>query len=177
VGTRPVKNLSTTIKAFEIVSEKIPEAKLYVTGSDAERLEQVTNETKDRVFFLGILSKKELRSLYSKIMVVSAPSFYEAFPYGTLEAFASGTPVVGSRAIPPELLVDGQNGYRMTSPENHIELADRIMELLLNKSRWECMSYNAKGEALKYDIQNIVEAYLHLVRMRASPKTLRRSLV
>ena len=165
VGTRSVKNLSTTLKAFKIISKKIPEVKLYITGSDiVQHQDLIKNELKDRIRFLGIIARRELSALYSKVTVVSAPSFYEAFPYVTLEAFASGTPVVGSEAIPKELLVDRYNGYRITSPKDHLALANRLQELFLNASKWRAMSSNAKATALNYDIQKIAEAYLNLAR-------------
>lgn len=165
VGTRSVKNLSTTLKAFEIISKKIPEAKLYITGSDIiQHQNLIKNELKDRVRFLGVIAKRELRALYSKVAVVSAPSFYEAFPYATLEAFAAGTPVVGSEAIPKELLIDHYNGYRITSPKDHLTLANRLQKLLLTTSKWRSMSSNAKLTAINYDIHKIAEAYLSLAR-------------
>jgi glycosyltransferase involved in cell wall biosynthesis len=33
VGTRPVKNLKTTLRAFEVMRKEIPEASLFLTGS------------------------------------------------------------------------------------------------------------------------------------------------
>jgi len=164
VGTRPVKNPSTTLKAFKVLSEEKPEARLYITGSDIVQHELSKNEIRDTVHFLGVIPRRELRTLCSKVTAISAPSFYEAFPYTTLEAFAAGTPVVGSKAIPTELLVDGYNGYRITSPEDHFELADRLLDLIQNTSKWKTMSSNAKATALNYDAQKIAEAYLSLSR-------------
>jgi len=165
VGTRPVKNLPTTLKAFETISKKIPEAKLYITGGDiAQYQDLVKNEIKGRVRFLGIISKRKLRVLYSKVVAVSAPSFYESFSYATLEAFASGTPVAGSEAIPNDLLLDGYNGYWIKSPEDYETLANKLLDLLLNDSKWRSMSSNAKATASNYDIPKIAEAYLSLAR-------------
>lgn len=164
VGTKSVKNLSTTLKAFEIVSKKIPGVKLYVAGSDIVKHKLVKNELKDSVNFLGTISRQELRTIYSKVTAVSAPSFYESFSYATLEAFASGTPVVGSNAIPEELLIDCYNGYRITSPKDHLTLAKRLQELFLDASNWRSMSSNAKDMAANHDIQKTAEAYLRLAR-------------
>ncbi len=164
VGTRSVKNLATTLRAFRILSKEIQEVKLYVTGSDAAQYRDlVENEVRDKVFFLGVIPKWRLRALYSRVLAISAPSFYEAFPYTILEAFASGTPVVGSNAIPEELLIDGYNGYRIQPPENYRALAERLLDLLLEDSKWRFMSSNARATALNYDIQKIAEAYLALV--------------
>ena len=164
VGTNAVKNLSTTIKAFTIISEKIPEVKLYIAGrKDVQHQHLIKDEIKDRVFFLGAIPRQELRLLYPKVVAVSAPSLYEAFPYASLEAFASGTPVVGSEAIPKVLLVDHYNGYRITSPENYTELADKLLEPFLDASKWRSLSLNAKVTAANYDITKIAEKYLNMI--------------
>ena len=165
VGTRPVKNLKTTLRAFEALSKEVPGVRLYVTGGDASRYRDlVRDEVRDRVSFLGVVPERELRALYSRVLAVSAPSFYEAFPYAALEAFASGTPIVGSEAIPEEVLIDGYNGYRIRSPEDHRALAERLAELILEDSRWRYMSSNARATALAYDIRRVAEAYLALIR-------------
>jgi glycosyltransferase involved in cell wall biosynthesis len=96
-------------------------------------------------------------------MVFSAPSYYEAFHYGTLEAFAAGTPVVGSEAIPKQLLVDSFNGYRMSSPGEYRELARRCVELISCPEKWRNFSRNARATALKYDIGRTVSSYMTLV--------------
>ena len=164
VGTSAVKNLSTTIKAFTIISKKIPEVKLYIAGRKESQYQNlIKDEIKDRVFFLGTIPRQELRLLYPKVVVVSAPSFYESFHYVSLEAFASGTPVVGSEAIPKVLLVDHYNGYRITSPENYLELADKLLEPFLDDSKWRFLSLNAKATASNYDIAKIAEEYLHMI--------------
>jgi glycosyltransferase involved in cell wall biosynthesis len=164
VGTRLVKNLPTTLKAFEIISKKLPETKLYIAGSNIVKYRRlIKNEMKDRVRFLGVIGRQELRALYSKVRVVSTPSFYEAFPYVALEAFASGTPVIGSKAVSKELLIENYNGYRIASPENYQELSDKMLDLLLDDSKWKFLSLNAKNTVSNYDIAKIADEYLFTV--------------
>jgi len=162
VGTRPVKNLQSTLKAFMMISKRIPDIKLYVTGGGANHYREFLVQSKlmDRIKFVGIISKRELRAMYSRVMAVSAPSFYEAMSYGILEAFASGTPVVSSRAMPPEFLVDGHNGYQIGSPIDWLALKSRLLDLLLDRSKWEHMSLNARATAVNYDISKVARAYL-----------------
>jgi hypothetical protein len=163
VGTRPAKNLSTTLKAFKIISERIPAAKLYVAGEYDSALKCIDESIKDKVFFTGVVPKKELRSLYAKVLLVSVPSYYESFSYATLEAFASGTPVIGSEVIPPELLIEGFNGHRLPRPDDYITLGEKSIELILNTSKWKRMSANARTVAFKYDLERIVESYLDMI--------------
>jgi glycosyltransferase involved in cell wall biosynthesis len=162
VGTRPVKNLPTTLKAFKIISERIPDAKLYIAGL-RPTYKCVDEDTKGKVFFLGPVPRKELRSLYAKVLLVSVPSYYEAFSYATLEAFACGTPVIGSEANPSELLIEGFNGHRIPRPEDHVALGERSIELILNTSKWKRMSANARATAIEYDVERTVDSYLDMI--------------
>jgi glycosyltransferase involved in cell wall biosynthesis len=162
VGTRTVKNLRTTLHAFEMVTKEIPEARLLVTGSKNVLKDTISQTIRDKVSFLGIVPKQELRRLYSKAIVVLAPSYYEAFHYATLEAFASGTPTIGSEAIPKQLLIDNFNGRRISSPDNQCQLARYCIELLVDAARWRYLSRNARATALKYDIGRSVDLYMTL---------------
>ena len=164
VGTSNVKNLAATLSAFQMILSKIPEAELFIVGDNTDRYKKlIKKSTKNKIHFLGLLTRKDLMKLYPTVSVISAPSLYEAFPYTILEAFISGTPVVGSESIPKAFLVDGYNGYRITSPKDYEALGNRLLELLSNDSKWKCMSLNARKTALNFDILNVAEEYLNLI--------------
>jgi glycosyltransferase involved in cell wall biosynthesis len=164
VGTNNVKNLPTTLKAFKILLSKMPEVELYIVGKSIDQYRKfITSDMKNKVHFFGFLTRPNLMSLCSNVAVVSAPSLYEAFSYTVLEAFSSATPVVGSSAIPEDLLVDGYNGYRTASPDDYQTLALRLFELLSNDSKWRYMSSNARATALNYDILTVAQAYINLI--------------
>ena len=164
VGTRSVKNLKTTLQAFKTIATEIPEARLFVTGSTCVSEYSLDQKTREKVSFLNIISKQELRRLYSEVLIVCAPSYYEAFHYATLEAFASGTPVVGSEAIPNELLINDFNGFKVSNPADHCELAHHCINLLTDALKWKKLSRNARTTALKYDIRKVVDSYLTLIQ-------------
>jgi glycosyltransferase involved in cell wall biosynthesis len=60
-----------------------------------------------------VVDNEELKKLYARAIALTLPSTFEGFSYTTLEASASGTPVVGSSSIPEEALFDGYNGFRV----------------------------------------------------------------
>jgi glycosyltransferase involved in cell wall biosynthesis len=166
IGTRNVKNPLTSIKALKIISKELPEANLYIAGNSDIQYKINLEGIKDRVHFLGRIPRKELRYLYSKVLAVSVPSSYEAFSYSTLEAFASGTPVVGSDAITSQLLIDGYNGYRIASPYDYGSFASKLLELMLDTDKWKYMSANTKTTALNFDSIRVAETYLKFARIR-----------
>ena len=59
----------------------------------------------------------------------------KVFGYPVLEAFVSGTLVVGSDAIPPELFVNSFNGFRVHGFEAKVYV-NTILKLLRNDMLW-----------------------------------------
>lgn len=61
----------------------------------------------DAVVLLGKVDEPTLHALYRRALALAYPSFYEGFGFPTLEAMASGTPVLASRAASmPEVVGD-----------------------------------------------------------------------
>jgi alpha-1,3-rhamnosyl/mannosyltransferase len=71
------------------------------------RLEEQAIEAKVPLIRLGAIDDAGLRSLYGAAAALVYPSRYEGFGLPVLEAMASGTPVIASRAASiPEVLGD-----------------------------------------------------------------------
>jgi alpha-maltose-1-phosphate synthase len=132
------------------------------------------------VLFAGKVDDAELTALYRRAAVVAVPSV-DVTCYGravapsellgltTLEAMASGTPVVASRLGGlPEVVADGVTGY-LVEPGSVDELRDRLEELLTDTRRAESMGANGRQAVLQrftWDAcaRRCVEAYRELVR-------------
>lgn len=103
VGTiEPRKNLPTLVEAIGLLRREMP-VRLVVAGRRGWLSEPVFDQVRrlaaeDGVVFLGEVSPRELRPLYSAAEVVTLPSLYEGFGLPPLEAMACGTPVVVSNA-------------------------------------------------------------------------------
>jgi glycosyltransferase involved in cell wall biosynthesis len=82
-----------------------------------------------RVHFLGRVSDEELLSLYARSLAVFYAPFNEDYGYVTLEAMASGRPVITARDSGGtlEFVVDGQNGLVVDpTPQAVAEACNRL---------------------------------------------------
>jgi 1,2-diacylglycerol 3-alpha-glucosyltransferase len=83
-------------------------------GDDQTRLQALTNELGlgDRVRFLGFVPEKDLPALYRASHLFAIASICEVQSLPTLQAAATGLPVVAADAVAlPELVRDGVNGF------------------------------------------------------------------
>ena len=83
-------------------------------GSQRKYLNDLAKELKitDRVSFLGHITEEELPLAYERATVFAMPSIAELQSIATMEAMASGRPVVAANAMAlPHLVHNGDNGY------------------------------------------------------------------
>nr|WP_274638467.1 glycosyltransferase [Microbacterium bovistercoris] len=110
------------------------DAQVDVVGSGDQRrnLEQLAHQLglDARVTFHGHTSDDELRDLYSRASLFAIASVAELQSIATMEAMASGLPVVAADAVAlPHLVHDGENGY-LFPPGDVDALADRLTRVL-----------------------------------------------
>jgi len=99
----PHKNHRRLFSAVERLRAKHPNLTLILSGSD----EQSLHPLPDFVVHVGNITPREIRDLYRGVTAVVFPSLYEGFGFPPLEALATGTPVVASRAgALPEVLAE-----------------------------------------------------------------------
>jgi glycosyltransferase involved in cell wall biosynthesis len=103
-----------------------------VGGGDQRRnLEQLAGQLgiADRVTFHGHASEEELRALYTRASLFAIASIAELQSIATMEAMASGLPIVAANAVAlPHLVHDGENGY-LFEPGNVNELTARLTDV------------------------------------------------
>ena len=115
------------------VMDELPEARLALVGDgpDRRRLERVF--AKLPVHFAGFLTGEELAEAYASADVFVMPSTTETLGFVTLEAMASGVPVVAADAGGLRGVVrDGENG-RLYDPNRHKAALAPIRELLASR--------------------------------------------
>jgi 1,2-diacylglycerol 3-alpha-glucosyltransferase len=118
----------------------------------------------DRVTFLGKISHQSplLRTLFQEAAVFVVPSMIETQSLGTLEALATGVPVVASDAgALPELVHDGENGY-LIPPEEPNLFTERILQLLHNPDLRKKMGKAGRQTASQHDIGRVIDRFIHI---------------
>jgi len=134
------KGIQVLLKAWKMVNKRLPMAHLVAQG-DYRSLDLVVNLAKSlnlmNVHFVERMPPESLRGTYNESAIVVFPSIWEeTVGLIWLEALACGTPVICSRTGSiPELL---KYGGEMFEPRNHVELAEKIVDmLLLPKKRYK----------------------------------------
>lgn len=121
----PEKGLSVLLKAWSM-NPHFPKLKIVGDGPDAH-LVQSAAATDPRIEWLGKRPLVELLDTVGKASFLVMPSvWHEAFGRTTIEAFAKGTPVIGSRiGGTAEIITHGVNGL-LCEPNNPQSLGDAI---------------------------------------------------
>ncbi|WP_253259750.1 glycosyltransferase [Subtercola boreus] len=127
------KQIDVLIKAVSLVPSDLDVQLDIVGGGDLlKHLENVSKTlgVGDRVHFSGYVTEDELREAYTNATIFGMPSIAELQSIATMEAMASGLPVVAANAMAlPHLVKDGVNGY-LFAPGDAQQMADRIESLL-----------------------------------------------
>lgn len=102
------------------------------------------NRLENNIIFTGALSLEEIRELYATADIFVMPSLAETGPLVTLEAMATGKPVIGTTlGAMPEQIRDGWNGF-LVDPGDEWQLAGKIKYLLDNPEERKRMGANSR---------------------------------
>jgi len=120
---------------------------------------------RDRVTFAGYVTNEYLRDALTRASVFAMPSIAELQSIATMEAMASGLPIVAANAMAlPHLVHDGENGF-LFEPGDVEEFAARLTDVLTMP---EDELLKLKRESLKivesHDIQRTLDTFEALYR-------------
>lgn len=156
------KHIEVLIKAF---AKTLPhrQVRLVITGKGTEkaRLNKLAKRLKidKEVIFTGFVSNSDLPFLYRIADLFVIASIAELQSIATLEAMASGLPIVAAKIMAlPELVHDGQNGYLFQEGDSET-LSNYIIKILENSVLRKKMSKNSLKIVNKHGIQNTITSY------------------
>lgn len=157
---RPVKRISDIIKTFYEIQKEIP-AKLMMVGEGPEKepaellCERLGIE--DKVVFFGKSHEIDKILCFSDLFLL--PSETESFGLAALEAMASGVPVISSNTGGiPEVNKHGVSGF-LSDVGDIEDMVKNALYILKNEKVLSQFKLNAKQEARKFDIHQIVPFY------------------
>jgi glycosyltransferase involved in cell wall biosynthesis len=157
------KHLSVLVKAFHQVRESIPDAHLLIVGdgTDAENLKRLVHDYNmvRHVTFTGRVSDEDLVELHKVGTVFCMPSPAELQSIATLEAMASGQPVVAIKAgALAELCQDGRNGF-ICDKDNVQQIGDALTKILKDPVLQKRMSAESLAIANTHDLHTTLSRF------------------
>lgn len=158
---RPVKRVDEVMQIFKNVNAKV-KSKLIIIGEgpDMEKINQFLEENPSLIGKVRLLGK--VNDLYKVLQLSDAfllPSEQESFGLAALEAMAAETPVISSNAGGiPEVNIQGETGF-LAEIGNVEAMSNYTIKLLSNDVLLAEMKKNAKEQALKFDLRNILPLY------------------
>ena len=109
-GREKVKGLKLLLSAFKYLKKNIPDAKLYVVGTDYKHI--------DGVFYYPDCSREEKELLYKNASLYVMPAIREPNGITYLEALAHKTPIIAlNRFSTPEFTQNGSFGFLVQKPK------------------------------------------------------------
>jgi len=147
------------IEAFALVQNTIPDSTLFIRGDGPMKKEILslirTKNLEEKVYILGMQKNIFNYIFNSDIFILS--SKHEAFGMALIEALACETPIVSTDCIGPlEILEDGKYGI-LIKKMNPKELADKMIYLAKNQSKFKELSKLSLSRAKMFD-QKVVGA-------------------
>ncbi|HPA17698.1 MAG TPA: glycosyltransferase family 4 protein [Verrucomicrobiae bacterium] len=156
-----LKGAENVLRALAITARTEPATALQYWLAGNGPVEQYRQKARrlgvaDRVRFLGYV--KDLRPFYHAADAMVHPAFYDPCPLTTLEALASGLPVITSpHNGSSEMMADGLDGFIVPDPSDARTLA---AAMLAHKTPdgWAQMGTAAAGRANRFrDIDQFVK--------------------
>ena len=164
-----VKDFETLIRVFSMCLEKNNNLRLEIVG-DGSKKEELINLCKNLnilnyVHFTGKLDSQQVETemLKSSLFVLTSKS--ESFSLVLVEASALGIPCISFDIDvgPREIITDSENGF-IIKDRNEELMKDKILEVMDNSDIRNKIGNNAKINAERYYIENVVNEWKKILK-------------
>jgi 1,2-diacylglycerol 3-alpha-glucosyltransferase len=161
------KKLDTLIRAMRKVTKDHQAHLLLVgRGDDRERLQEMAQDMdlEGHVHFLGFVPEEDLPALYRHSDIFTIASDVEVQSIPTLQAAATGLPIVAADAAAlPELVENNKNGF-LVAPGDPDAFAAAFREILDDPERAEAFGQASLEIGRRHAEQATFNAYEELYR-------------
>lgn len=167
------KSIDTVLRALTRIDPAYDVTfKVVGDGDQRKNLEKLATElgVASRVIFTGKVTDEELRAALTEASMFVIASIAELQSIATMEAMASGLPIIAADAMAlPHLVQEGKNGH-LFQPGNDRELAEAIESVLALSQEDRVRMQQASLDAVKaHDIDRTLDTFEALYRDQ-SPK-------
>ncbi len=155
------KNIDILIKAYKKIVNKMPNSQLLILskGPYETILKSLVKKLgmEKYIKFLGYVSEEEKIKLYNSSDLFVIPSTTDTQGIVTIEAMASGTPVIAANiAGSKEFVKNNYNGL-LFKPNDINDLSKKILSVYKNKNTTAKLVKNAYKTADMLDIKNCIQ--------------------
>ncbi|AZP12221.1 glycosyltransferase family 4 protein [Undibacterium parvum] len=125
---------ATALRAFKIIHERLPQARLTIAGSGPELANLLALSQQlhlsDAVTFAGRIDNHDMPQLYRDADMMLNPTTADNMPISILEALASGIPVVSTDVGGIPYLVQHEKTALLVAPGAPQAMAEAVLSLL-----------------------------------------------
>jgi len=149
----PLYNVDCILKAFALIQERYPEASLTIAHDGCCRpgLEQLAKDLKlKNTRFVGRVPHDQVPALYDSADIYLTTPNIDCMPGSLLECFASGLPVVATKAGGIPYIATDRESALLVDLDDHRAVAARSIELLENPELVETITEGGLCEVQKY---------------------------
>jgi glycosyltransferase involved in cell wall biosynthesis len=158
------------IRAYSLIKEDIPEARLWVIGDGYMRKELESKFDTKGVTFFGHVSSESKYKLLSRAHLVLLPAIREGWALVVTEANAMGTPVVGYNVSGLRDSVKHMETGVLVEDNSPAGLASGAIDLLKNRKLLEKYSYNSLLYSKQFSWVISTEVFENSIRDAISSK-------
>lgn len=155
------KNLAAIIRSFALSSIKDLHLVIAGTGAERSRLEALRDalNLSERIHFLGFVPDADLPKLYQSADAFVIAGSAELQSIVTMEAMASGLPVLALNAVAlPELVKNGENGFLFDIQDPSL-LASLIDHIYSDDALRSQMGKTSREYIMRHDIDHTISAF------------------
>jgi len=168
-------DLPCTLRAFRVVQDRYPDATLTLVGAGSQErdLRGLAADLRlAHVTFAGRVPPDDIWRYYAEADIYLQTPEIDNMPTSVLEAFASGCPVVATRAGGvPAILTDGVHGLLVPCGD-HRAAGDAMLRLLDDPGLARAVADAAFETCTKYQWSTVRSAWVTLYRQLVRPRAL-----
>lgn len=164
-------NVVCTLRAFRLIQDAVPEARLIVVGDgpEKERLHDLAGKLGlANIDLRGSVAPDDMASVYDEADIYLNSSSIDNMPLSIIEAFAAGLPVVTTDAGGIPYIVENEKTGLLTNIDDHEGLARNALRLLDDPDLAQNLVTTARKEVQRYSWENVMEQWVELYHSLAS---------
>jgi glycosyltransferase involved in cell wall biosynthesis len=170
----PLYNIECILRAFKIVQQSYPEAKLtiaHVGPSEAHLREFAASLKLSNYDFIGKVSPSQIAQLYDSADIYVTTPNIDCMPGSLLECMASGIPIVATSVGGIPFIVKDERTALLVDVDDHVATARQICRLLEDESLVRRITEAARHEVENYRASPIRDQWVALYRQLVGETT------